>query len=379
LTIANDIIFLSLRNASVVGVGQTPLPEDTNDAFRILNAMIGMWNIGRGVTVNLRVLPTFPDLTTDVPFWTPNEHVLLTTLAVRLREIYSLPPVELDVKLAMAALETFNAINLQQVAPILPGVPATVQQILVLALRMAGRINDKQSIALGSADMNDAFSLLVAMLAQWRRSPWLAWVNAELIIPSTGAISYPMLDRPPHLTSAFARLLTGQQVGGINNAGPMDYPLAIIGSQGEYNDIGLKQLGTFPAAVWYQPDYPSPSLYFWPIPPKAQFNLHVFYPLPLPAYAAPTDALGLPPEYTSALVANLAVQLVELTTGKDPPRSLKMRAASTLDTVRCSNARVRSLAVPVPGTPSQGSGGISGAVGPHQSVIVLDSGLPVLG
>jgi len=30
-------------------------------------------------------------------------------------------------------------------------------------------------------------------------------------------------------------------------------------------------------------------------------------------------------------------------------------------------------------TQASGQGGISGSVGPHQSVIVLDSGLPVLG
>jgi hypothetical protein len=225
VTIANDIIFLSLRNAAVTGVGQTPLAEDVNDSFRVLNAMIGMWNIGRGVTVNLRVLPTFPDLTTDVPFWTPTSMCCSRrwrcgcAKSTRSRRSSSTS----SSRWRRSRRSTPSTCNRSRRS--FPACRPRVQQILVLALRMAGRINDKQSIGIGSADMNDAFSLLVAMMAQWRRSPWLAWVNAELIIPSTGAQSYPMLDRPPRLASAFARLLTTQQVGGINNAGPMDYPL----------------------------------------------------------------------------------------------------------------------------------------------------------
>src|SRR5580765_9011990 len=104
MTIANDIIFLSLRNGSINGIGQTPMPDDVNDSFKILNAMIHEWNLERMVKVNRITLPVFPDLTTDVSFWSPYEHVLLTTMAVRLRQIYGLPAVDLDVQLAALAL-----------------------------------------------------------------------------------------------------------------------------------------------------------------------------------------------------------------------------------------------------------------------------------
>ena len=40
----NDLIKLSLKMTGVVGVGQTPLAEDVNDAFTLLNMMIGQWN-----------------------------------------------------------------------------------------------------------------------------------------------------------------------------------------------------------------------------------------------------------------------------------------------------------------------------------------------
>lgn len=35
-----DIITLALKTANVVGVGQTPAPEDTNDAFNLLNMLL---------------------------------------------------------------------------------------------------------------------------------------------------------------------------------------------------------------------------------------------------------------------------------------------------------------------------------------------------
>ena len=107
MTIANDIISLALRNGNINGVGQTPSAQDVDDSFKILNAWINELNLERRVKVNTIVLPTFPDLTTDVPFWSSYEHVLLTSMAVRLRQIYSLPPVDLDVKLAVSALQAF--------------------------------------------------------------------------------------------------------------------------------------------------------------------------------------------------------------------------------------------------------------------------------
>lgn len=43
MTTAADIINLAMKNAGVLGVGQTLLSEDMNDAFRLLNMMIAQW------------------------------------------------------------------------------------------------------------------------------------------------------------------------------------------------------------------------------------------------------------------------------------------------------------------------------------------------
>jgi len=38
-----DLITLSLKNAGVIGVGQTVSAEDINDAAQMLTAMLGQW------------------------------------------------------------------------------------------------------------------------------------------------------------------------------------------------------------------------------------------------------------------------------------------------------------------------------------------------
>lgn len=44
---ANDMVNLALKNASLLGVGQSALTEDINDVFRLLNGMLGLWSRNR--------------------------------------------------------------------------------------------------------------------------------------------------------------------------------------------------------------------------------------------------------------------------------------------------------------------------------------------
>ena len=53
ITTAGDLIKLALKDCGVIGVGQTPLAEDTNDALMRLNAMIGQWNRRRWLVYHL--------------------------------------------------------------------------------------------------------------------------------------------------------------------------------------------------------------------------------------------------------------------------------------------------------------------------------------
>lgn len=253
----------------------------------------------------------------------------------------------------------------------------TCVDLVSAALRTSG-VNGVGQTPLAE-DTNDVFQLLTEIAASWNRERFMCWQNTEVILPSTGAQSYPLPDRPARLDSAFARLLTGQNLAGVYNAGPIDFPLAIVDSQSDYNTISLKQLTTFPAAVWYSPGWPTGSVFPYPIPPAQQFDVHVFYRYALPTYSTLTDPLNLPTEYIMALRYELALMICMnygLPARPDHAATLMGLKAN----IKATNAHVRNMQMPGGLTPqSPGSGGISGAVGPHQSVIVLDSGLPVLG
>lgn len=471
MTIANNIVSLSLRNAGVTGVGQVPLAADTADAFTILNAWINEINLDRSNRVNREVVPTFPDMTTDVPFWTPFEHVLLTAMAVRLRQIYSLPPVDLDVKLAVSALQAFDSINLQQtaaptvaaddstgfgivflalraagrvtddqgmletsqdvtdahsilnemldewnqeravrvipgslptftnltspvalttgqrnaivlnlgvrlrdwfgaevsksladradralqliqainqqhIAPIHAGVPSTAQQVVFLALRMAGRINDNQSVSDTSKDVDDAFSLLVMMLGQWQRKRWLIWNEQEVSLISTGANSYSIgpgsafdIARPDKIHAAWCRLMP---FAGPN---PVDLSLQIIEAKEDWARITIKDLKSIPTAVFYDSSYPVGQIYFWPVPPAATYEMHLVVKATLPVPTSVTASMALPPEYLDAVVNNLACRIIVASGGQISPFLLGQAKAS-LETVKMTNSQIPLLSMP---------------------------------
>jgi hypothetical protein len=346
MTIANNIVSLSLRSAGVTGVGQVALAADTADAFTILNAWVNEINLERANKVNRITVPTFPDMTTDVSFWTPYEHVLLTSMAVRLRQIYSLPPVELDVKLAGMALDAFNSINQQQVAPIYPGVPDTAQQVIFLALRMAGRITDTQSVADGSKDVSDAFSLLVMMLGQWQRKRWLVWNEQEISVVSTGNDFYTIgigqdfdSPRPGKIHAAWCRLMP---FGGPN---AVDLPLAVIEAKEDWATIAIKDLKSIPAAVFYDSSFPVGRVYFWPVPSAAHYEMHLVVKATLPIPATITDALGMPPEYLDAVVNNLACRIIVASGGQISP-FLMGQAKASLETIKMANSQIPLLSMP---------------------------------
>lgn len=48
-----DIITLALKTSGAIGVGQTPLDEDTNDSFNVLNLILSEWQINRWLVQDL--------------------------------------------------------------------------------------------------------------------------------------------------------------------------------------------------------------------------------------------------------------------------------------------------------------------------------------
>ena len=52
-TTANDIITLAFKDAGILGVGQSMLPDDYNDALTRMNMMIAQWRVKRWLVWHL--------------------------------------------------------------------------------------------------------------------------------------------------------------------------------------------------------------------------------------------------------------------------------------------------------------------------------------
>lgn len=53
MTTPVELINLALKQAGVLGVGQTASAEDTNDAFRLLNMMLAQWSLKRNIVYRI--------------------------------------------------------------------------------------------------------------------------------------------------------------------------------------------------------------------------------------------------------------------------------------------------------------------------------------
>jgi hypothetical protein len=308
--------------------------------------MIEEWKREREVFVIPGDLPDFsgdPVLPPAGTFDSGVKNAIVLNLGVRLQDVFGLPANPALQTRADKALKLIQAINAQQIAPLATGVPATVRQACVLALRLAGRINDQQRVSDTSTDMNDATSLLVMMLGQWQRKRWLVWNEAETAKVSTGSQWYSVgpggdfnMPRPDKLHGGFVRF---QPFAGPN---PVDIPLAIIEAKEDWGKITIKDLKSIPEVMFYDSAFPMGRVTFYPVPPSGLYELHIFTKAQLPVYVHLTDQLLVPPEYLDAIVNNLALRLP----GAQITPLLLGQARASLETIRLANAQISTLSLP---------------------------------
>ena len=198
-------------------------------------------------------------------------------------------------------------------------------------------------------DITDALSDLNDMIAQWRVKRWLMYRLLDVSVTSTGAQKYTIgpggdlvtTVRPDRIEGAFVRQLT--------NAAPnqVDFPLQLIEARETYSRIALKQQGSFPQFVWYDPVFPLGEVYPWPLPQASIYALHVLVKMTLDQIeqANIADELTIPGEYFAAMKFNLARRLrsaYRLPADKE----LNDLAADALAVIYGANAQIPRLQMP---------------------------------
>ena len=197
-----------------------------------------------------------------------------------------------------------------------------------------------------SEEVNDVFTVLNAMLGTWNRKRWLIWNLFDISCVSTGAQSYTLgtgqdLDTPriDRLEYAYVRILPTQ------NGQTVDMPLQIIEAHEDYAAYSTKALVSFPMCAFYNSTYPIGNVYVYPIPAADQFEIHVIVKAALTQFANLTTAISLPPEYTDALIWNLAARIRPMF-GLPPEPSITALALTALNTIRGANSQIARLTMP---------------------------------
>jgi hypothetical protein len=228
--------------------------------------------------------------------------------------------------------------------------PEIVSVLLTDALVTAGVVGLDESIE--PEQQNKALRIANRMISQWQHERYMVYQLVNYGFPSTGAMSYTVgagqnfniNPRPDRLEFAFLRQLSNNG-SPAPNAGtqPFDWPLEILDAHEDYAAIRLKSLGTFSAAVFYDPGWPIGKLFPWPVP-SSLYELHILVKQTLNLFGSWQQQVIFPPEYSAALEWCLARRFrVASQMPADP--TINELAAQGKNTIRKANAQIPQLRI----------------------------------
>jgi hypothetical protein len=223
----------------------------------------------------------------------------------------------------------------------------TFGALILNALRDGGIVGEDESPQ--QAQINRGFTHAQWLLSQWARKRWLTYRLAEYSFISTGALNYPVgkgqtIDinpRPDRLEYAFLRFINQGQPAQF----PVDIPIEIIQSREDYSRITVKTIGTLPWRIFYDPEWPTGTLFPWPVPQASIYEVHLGFKNVLPRPQSINDKINFPPEYEAALNWCLARRMrAAYQLAVDP--DINALARDALNSIRLANQAVGVLRMP---------------------------------
>jgi hypothetical protein len=158
---------------------------------------------------------------------------------------------------------------------------STARDFVTLALKEAGVLGIGQTAL--PEDINDGFTLLTRMLAQWQKKRWLVPNLIDVSANGNNLISNPIgpgqyynSARPDKIQAAYFKQLNA----GNTVANQVSYPLTPIWSYEDYARIQLKNLNTWPQYFFYDGAFPYGNVFIWPIPSSA-YEIHLIVKGPI--------------------------------------------------------------------------------------------------
>lgn len=190
-----------------------------------------------------------------------------------------------------------------------------VSSIIYQAQRMSGVLR-MPGFAGSPEDMNDGLLRLNGIIDQWAAKKAYAYSDSFLQFPLVGGhnpyLIGPAVVSPPDFKVA-NRPIRLEENGAtliLTNVTPnVDIPITVRDADW-WNNQRVKTLTTsIPTDVYYEPDFPNGTLFFWPVPNTSyavRLRLWVF----VSQFASTGQQLVAPPAYYDALIKTLAEELV---------------------------------------------------------------------
>lgn len=221
----------------------------------------------------------------------------------------------------------------------------TVNDFLVLALIDAGILGVGQIAT--AEDIQNAFTRVNYMIAQWNRKRWLIYNLTDVSVVTTGQETYSIGPGQDFNTPRPDRLEDGCFLRQLAQSGvqQIDYPLQLLSSHEDYNRIRLKTMGTWPSIIFYDSNWPTGTIFAWPVPNANLYELHILVKHQLTAFTSFTQTINLPPEYEAALTYNLQVRL-RVAYRMPPDPAMVALAKDALNVIRGANVQVPSMKMP---------------------------------
>jgi len=175
----------------------------------------------------------------------------------------------------------------------------------------------------------------------------LVYNLTDVFVTTTGAESYTIGPGGNFNTPRPDRLEDGCFLRQVAQSGieQIDYPLQLLSSHEDYNRIRLKTMGTWPSIMFYDSNWPTGTIYAWPVPQANLYELHILVKNQLTQFTSLTQTINLPPEYEVALSYNLQVRLRVAYRMAPDPAMIEL-AKDALNVIRGANVQVPTMKMP---------------------------------
>lgn len=218
-----------------------------------------------------------------------------------------------------------------------------VSELVRRALKASGVVGVGQNPL--AEDSGDAFYQLNLLLTGWNENRQLVYGLETVNFTGTGAASYTVgagqtvnVVWPSRIEAAYRR----QVVPAMTNL--IDMPLTVLRGQEDYNSITLKTMGTVPQCVFYDPTFPTGTLYVWPVPSSA-YQIFVSVLRRIESFENLNQVISLPPVYEDALFWNLCRRLRAIYR-RPEDAAINKQAKNSMTNMRKANMQIPLATLP---------------------------------